>query len=132
MERQYANTDLAQDSNDIEAWWSDAADLVPEDKANLVTSLLKEDPAFDFGQGPLHAPAIDLDFPARLVPSSTEGHFHLFIDSKLTWPQYVCLLTGFLMAGLIQKRWYQAAMARGYSALRHNTTKQKEAEDRGR
>jgi hypothetical protein len=30
---------------------------------------------------------------SRLVPSKTEGHFYLYLDQEMTWPEYVRLLT---------------------------------------
>lgn len=50
-----------------------------------------------------HAPAIDVDFPAHLVPSSTPGHAHLYIDKHLTWRQYRALLWGLYRSGLIDQ-----------------------------
>jgi len=47
-----------------------------EDGANVVSSLLTN------GN---HAPCIDLDVPAMLVPSSTPGHSHLYIDIEVPW-----------------------------------------------
>jgi hypothetical protein len=79
------------------------------DESNLVSS------ECDDG---MHAPAIDLDFPAHLITSSTPGNHHLFIDKKLTWSQYQALLRGFYDAGLIQRGWYNTAITQKRSYLR--------------
>jgi hypothetical protein len=69
----------------------------------------------------MHLPALDLDWNADdrvgnplvtygiqgdylLVPSSTPGHWHLFVDQSLTWREYSGLLdqlrkTGFITEG---------------------------------
>src|SRR5262245_3403875 len=39
--------------------------------------------------GPLHSPVLDLDFAARLLPSSTDGHYHLYLDGLvMPWEKY--------------------------------------------
>ena len=85
---------------------------VPVEDANLVSSEIDID---------RHAPAIDLDFPAYLLASSTPGHFHFYIETELTWDQYKALLWGFLKAGLIQKAWHDTAVNdhRSYLRLPH-------------
>lgn len=82
------------------------------DTANLVSSELPNG---------MHAPALDLDFACHLVPSSTMGKFHLYIDKEITWDQYRHLLNGFYRAGLIEYEWYQNAMRdeRTYVRLPH-------------
>lgn len=82
------------------------------EKANLVSSEVEPDK---------HLPVIDMDFPIRAIPSSTEGHFHLYIDQELTWAQYRAFLDGMFAAGLIQKGWYESAMRdkRSYVRLPH-------------
>lgn len=79
------------------------------EKANLITSL---------ASGRMHKPVIDLDLPARLVPSSTEGHFHLYIDKKVPWEAYVRLLDAMRDAGLVEAGYVSASKARGFSAVR--------------
>lgn len=71
------------------------------DKANLVSS------ETELGS---HLPVIDCDYPIQAIPSSTAGHYHLYIDKELSWSQYKALLDGMLAAGLIQKAWYQNAL----------------------
>ena len=71
-----------------------------EDDAELVSSE---------GTDGLHYPVIDLDFECELVPSSTPGHYHLYINEGISWERYIRLLEGFLEAGLIQKGWFDEA-----------------------
>ena len=54
-----------------------------------------------------HKPILDLDFPVKLVSSSTTGHSHLYVDGApmLTTKQYQKLLTVLYEIGWIQKRW---------------------------
>ncbi|MFY1688195.1 hypothetical protein [Plantactinospora sp. WMMB782] len=79
------------------------------EKANLITSMVS---------GRMHKPVIDLDLPARLVPSSTEGHFHLYIDQAVPWEAYVKLLEALADAGLVEPGYVRSSIARGFSAVR--------------
>lgn len=80
-----------------------------ESEANLISSLTVDG---------LHAPAIDLDFPCRLVPSSTSGHYHLYLDRTMSWRQYKRLLRAMLKAGLIEPGFYKIAKIRKQTFLR--------------
>jgi hypothetical protein len=102
-------------------WWSDHLNesYVPVEndvrrpvsalEANLVSSELEN------GQ---HAPAIDLDVPHRYVPSSTEGHGHLFIDVEMSWDKYERLLKALHEAGLIEDGFYHLSVRRKATFLR--------------
>lgn len=68
--------------------------------------------------GGMHKPVLDLDFPCKLVPSSTPGHFHLYMDCDLSWPQYKKLLTVLAEVGIIETGYLQASIERGYTAVR--------------
>lgn len=65
-----------------------------------------------------HAPVLDLDFPAHLVPSTTEGHFHLYLDKEVSWRQYSSLLWALREAGLIEDGYYKASIAREQTLVR--------------
>lgn len=67
---------------------------------------------------PMHKPVLDIDFPAKLVPSSTPGHSHLYLDRELSWPQYKKLLDVLAEVGIIQDGYADSAIKRGYSAVR--------------
>ena len=51
-----------------------------------------------------------LDCPAILVPSETLGHFHLYLEVKLSWPQYEMFLTVLCRAGIIERGFYDVCM----------------------
>ena len=67
--------------------------LVENSEGNLVSSL---------GEDGYHYPVLDFDFPCRLVPSRTEGCYHLYIDKNLTVAEYEHLLRGLHKAKLIE------------------------------
>lgn len=76
---------------------------------------------------PMHAPVLDLDFPAYLVPSSTPGHSHLYLERPMSEDQYFALLTALGEAGILEKGYVNACIARGFSVVRTPwTTKEKE------
>lgn len=68
----------------------------------------------------LHAPALDLDFPATLRKSKTPGHYHLYLHKELTWKKYVKLLRCLAAVGIIEKGYLKASEARGATFLRIN------------
>ena len=66
----------------------------------------------------VHRPVLDIDVPARLVPSSTPGHHHLYLDVDLTWGRYRDLLAALAAAGVIEDGYVRAAEARGATHAR--------------
>ena len=50
-----------------------------------------------------HKVLLDLDVPHKLVPSSTPGHSHLYIDVDLPKTEYRELLVALRNAGIIQQ-----------------------------
>ncbi len=93
--------------------------------ANLIGSLIAEKCRRPFGRL-YHAPTLDFDFPCRLVPSSTPGHFHFYIDKAITEERYFELLETLHRVGLLQLGVLKSAKAHGQTYLRWNTTKQSE------
>lgn len=82
--------------------------------------------------GGYHRPMLDLDFPAAVLPSSTEGHCHLYIDKALTWEQYEKLLDVMAEVGLLEEGYVRASKARKCTFLRLPwIRKGREREDRG-
>lgn len=78
--------------------------------ANLVSSLLTN---------AKHSPCIDLDFEARLEPSSTIGHYHLYLDGlEMDWDKYKNLLLALAEAGVIQSGYAQKSIQHKASFLR--------------
>lgn len=65
-----------------------------------------------------HKIVLDLDLPAKLIPSSTPDHYHLYIDRELDWQTYSELLAALAKAGLIEDGYAGASIARGYTAAR--------------
>lgn len=82
------------------------------EKVNVVTSQCA-----GFGEG-LHLPVIDLDFEAHLEPSTTSGHFHLYLDRTVTAEQLFRLLDVMADVGLVERGYAEASRARGYSSVR--------------
>lgn len=66
----------------------------------------------------LHAPCIDLDYPAYLIESSTPGHFHLYLEKKVPWDKYKAVLRALADADLIEEGYYNASVKHGGSYLR--------------
>lgn len=80
-----------------------------EEKGNLVGSLN------EYGY---HMPVLDIDYPAKLVPSSTEGHYHLYLDKQITWDAYKKVLEALAEAGLIQAGFRDWSIKRSQSFVR--------------
>lgn len=85
--------------------------IVSEEEGNLVSSEVAPG-------GVLHAPVLDIDFPAQLVPSSSEGHFHLYLDRVMTWDEYRVLLWTLWKVGIIEEGFYQLSIKRGATFVR--------------
>jgi hypothetical protein len=83
--------------------------IATRETANLVSSLCDDG---------LHRPALDLDIPCRLVPSSTEGHFHLYIEVGMTEAVYMELCDALAKAGLISSFYNKCAQLRKATFLR--------------
>lgn len=77
--------------------------------ANLISSLTL---------GGQHAPALDIDLEARLIPSRTAGHYHLYIDKLMPWWKYRVLLKVLAWVGIIEPGYYRASVARRMTFLR--------------
>lgn len=79
---------------------------------NMILSKTRH--TLDFG-GNDHYPVIDLDGPVRVVPSSTIGHYHLFIDKTCSWDDYIVFLKAAERIGLLEPGYVRASIARGYT-----------------
>lgn len=79
------------------------------EQAHIITSLAKS------GK---HKPILDIDFPAQIIPSSTEGHFHLYIDHEIEWDKYLDLITLMADVGILQPGYVRASEQRGFTAVR--------------
>lgn len=96
----------------------DRREVTTEVDANLIGSLSREVSTDDEGWGKIHRPVLDIDFPAELVPSKTEGHYHLYLDKDIPWPKYKKLLRALSEAGIIQYGYAEASIAAGQSFVR--------------
>lgn len=84
-----------------------------EPEANAVSSVL------DTRNGKvLHAPALDIDLSCKLIPSSTEGHFHLYIDKPMTWKSYQRLLTVLADVGILERGYAEVSTRQEMTILR--------------
>lgn len=86
-------------------------EVASESTANLIGSQLS-------GAPHTHAPVLDLDFPAKLVPSTTPGHFHLYLDRAMPWSQYRSLLIALGEAGVLEPGYVSASIRRGQTFVR--------------
>lgn len=89
-------------------WPVDVQDSV---NANLISSEIAE-------KNGIHAPALDLDFPCTLVPSTTPGHYHLYLDKAMTWDEYVMMLRILAVVGILEEGYVKAAIKRKKTLLR--------------
>lgn len=66
-----------------------------------------------------HSPLLDLDYDVRLVPSTTPGHYHLYLDGiSMPWWKYRIVLAVLGWAGVIQRGYAKWAIHRGQSFVR--------------
>jgi hypothetical protein len=80
-------------------------------EADIIASSVKGAPG-------AHTIMLDLDVPAKLVPSTTDGHSHLYIDVVLEDTDYARLLRALREAGVIQRGFEKQLKSRGFTALR--------------
>lgn len=85
-------------------------------EANIATSI-REDLGDPLAK-PVHALLLDLDIPAWLVPSSTPGHSHLYVDVAIQQDAYFRLLAALAECGVIQHGYAASSIHRGGTALR--------------
>lgn len=73
-----------------------------------------------YGEGDraYHFPVLDIDFEAALVPSTTEDHYHLYLNVGMTWEKYEKLLEALYEAGVIQEGYYKMAVERKQTFVR--------------
>lgn len=68
--------------------------------------------------GGAHCPVLDIDVPAFLIPSSTPGHSHLYVDYPMTWRQYKRLLRALARSGIVEEGYVKASIRRKHTAVR--------------
>lgn len=74
--------------------------------------------ALAFQPETFHRPVLDLDFPAHVVPSSTPGHGHLYLDKVLKWSDYVKVLEVLGEVGILEPGYVSASIAREFTSVR--------------
>ena len=79
--------------------------------ANVICSDSSVDPK-------VHYPVIDLDVPVHLVPSSTPGHSHLYINVGMSFEDYTRILLALAQAGVVEEGYVEASIRRGRSDVR--------------
>jgi hypothetical protein len=89
--------------------WEQPRVVVPLEEANVIASMTPDG---------THRPVIDLDVPARLYPSSTPSHSHLYIDVDLTHEQYEKLIGVLVEVGIVQKGIQMSLERRGATFVR--------------
>lgn len=95
--------------------------------ATLVTSRLEPVPTrFEVDDEGWHAPVIDLDLPCHYEPSTTPGHGHLYVNRVMPWADVVKLLDVMTEVGIVQQGFRDAAIKRGYAAVRTPWTRKPE------
>lgn len=80
-------------------------------QANILTSEALNRPG-------IHRFAIDVDLPVTAIPSTTPGHWHLYIDVDMSWEAYADVLRALAYAGVIETGYARASIKRGYTSLR--------------
>lgn len=90
-------------------------------EANVTTSMI-------LGGKDTHKVILDIDLPAKLIPSSTPGHFHLYIDKAVPWEDYLDVLRALAKAGIIEQGYLGASEQRGYTSARLPWIKKHQAE----
>ncbi len=97
----------------FEEWDTNRVPVPADDPtANAVSSEIPGRP----GQ---HRPVLDLDFPCQLVPSSTPGHFHLYMNGpSVPWVTYRKLLVALADCYLIESGYLAASIEREATFVR--------------
>lgn len=65
-----------------------------------------------------HMPIIDLDFPHHYVPSTHEGHGHLYLDRAISRWRWVILMIGLYIGRQIELGYFIWSLRRGANFVR--------------
>lgn len=118
-DREMAHSDVLENVKEYEI--EPPIEVYDYEDANLVGSLVSWDKLES-----VHKPVIDIDFPAHLEPSSTPGHFHLYLQKEIPWSKYVLLLTAMAGAGILEEGYVAAAIRQGQTYVRRPGVKKGE------
>lgn len=87
--------------------------------SNIITSREVEATDAEIENGDTyHRIVLDIDVPVKVVPSSTEGHSHLYIDVPIHWGDYQELLYALVTAGVLEEGYVEASIREGYTSAR--------------
>lgn len=100
-------------------------------KANLVGSRIEVSLKSAKTPQYRHKPVLDLDVSCMLLPSSTKGHHHLYIDKALTTEQYDKLLKVMVEVGLYNEGCYKTWKQHGSTFVRLPWVEKKEEDTKG-
>jgi hypothetical protein len=95
--------DLSTDSDGALIYAHHPADPT---EANLITSRALDQE----GGVNMHRPLLDIDFEAALIPSSSPGKFHLYLDKPMPRSTYNALLRALADAGIIERGFAESGM----------------------
>lgn len=85
------------------------------EEADVINSLVAMPPGFPIRY---HKVLLDIDIKAKLIPSSTPDHSHLYIDQMIEEETYFKLLDLLAECGIIQSGYVGASKTRGHTSLR--------------
>ncbi len=89
------------------------------DEANAITSRIAGDQR--------HKLIVDIDFPVQAIPSSTPGHFHLYIDKAIEQEELIAVVEAMADAGIVEPGYAGAVRDQKFTTVRLPWVK-KEAE----
>lgn len=90
---------LKPGTESFDSSYDDERKIAGWENANLISSY-----AYTRADGvEMHTPIIDLDIEHMIVPSTTPGHGHLYINKEITYNQYLSLLEKMAECGIVQR-----------------------------
>jgi hypothetical protein len=92
-------------------------DFTPLHESNSIGSRVISSDRY-IGHYVAHKPVLDLDMDVLVLPSSTPGHHHLYIDRAMPWNEYSLLLNVLAHVGILQDGYVRASHHRSESFLR--------------
>lgn len=113
----YSHIDFDGYREDLNSWETEEWRRLQQDrttlgKANAINSDIEHTEKM------MHKVLLDLDIPAKLIPSGTEGHSHLYIDKVMPWEHYKKLLKVLAEVGIIESGYAGSSISRGFTTLR--------------
>lgn len=93
-------------------------DHTPLHESNSIGSAVSSTGCYMPALVALHKPVLDLDMDVMVVPSSTPGHHHLYIDRAMSWNEYSLLMNVLAHVGILQPGYARASHHRAESFLR--------------